>query len=217
VKFRSPVTRVILIGVFIILIIVCETGAYLATTPRATEHFFQFYLLGRNGNMTDYYPQGDPNLRVGSNVEWTVGVQNYMGSVQLVEIRVKLANETISPPDDVNYAPSSARELMSFNQFLLDNGTWQFPFIWSITNASTISGSTRILTIRINNQTYQTSDWSANNGYNFRLIFELWTWQAESNAFVFDFGSNGGHRTAWLEVWFNATNPTPLPPPPPQE
>jgi len=209
VKFQSPVNRVILISVFIILTIMCETGAYLATTPRATEHFFQFYLLGRNGNLTDYYPKARPNLRLGTNVEWTVGVQNYMESVQLVEIRVKLANETISPPDDVNYTPSSAPELMGFDRFLLDNGTWQFPFVWSIANATLTGGSIHILTLELNNETYQIADWSAKKGYNFRLIFELWTWQTESNTFVFDFGSNGGHRTAWLQIWFNVTNTQP--------
>ena len=211
-KFRSPVNRASLIGVFIILVILCETGAYLATTPRATEHFFEFYLLGRNGIMTAYYPQGGSNLRVGRNVEWTVGVQNYMGSVQLVEIRVKLANETINAPDDVNYTPSSAPELVTFDQFILDNGTWQFPFAWRISNATLTGESIRILALEVNNQTYQIADWSAEKGYNFRLIFELWTWQTESSAFIFDFGSNGGHRTAWLQMWFNLTNTQPMPP-----
>ena len=210
-KFQLPINRVMLVGVFIILVILCETGAYLATTPRATEHFFQFYLLGRNGIMADYYPQGGSNLHVGTNVEWTVGVQNYMGGVQLIEIRVKLANETVSPPDDVNYTPSSAPELVTFDQFILDNGTWQFPFEWEISNATLTGGSTRILALEVNNETYRIADWSAKKGYNFRLIFELWTWQTENSAFIFDFGSNGGHPTAWLQMWFNLTSTEPTP------
>ena len=116
-----------------------------------------------------------------------------MANVQLVEIRVKLANETISPPD--NATPSSAPELIAFDQFILDNGTRQFPFVWSIINATTAAGSVHILRIQVNNETYQISNWSANDGYNFRLILELWVWQTNLNMLTFGWNSNGAYHT----------------------
>ena len=201
-------------GVFIILIILCETGTYLATTPRATEHFFQFYILGGNGLLADYFPRGNPNLRAGVKVDWTIGVQNDMGNSQIIEVRVKVANQTIDSPNDLNYTASPAPELMRIDQALLNNETSEFPFVWSISNATSTKDSTQILAIQVNNQTYRISDWMAKKGYNFRLIFELWSLRTTSNEFVFDFGSDGGHRQAWLQVWFNATN-TQQPPPPP--
>ena len=211
-KFKSKQNKGTIIAVFIVLIVILETTMYLATTPVPQEQFFQFYVLGSNGLAADYYPQNNPDLRINSPISWHVAVTNFMGSVQLAEVRVKLANETISPPDNVNYAPSSAPELTTFDQFIFDNGTWQFPFVWSITNATTAGGSVHIREIRINNETYPISNWSANNGYNFRLILELWVWQTNSNMLTFGWSSGGEHHTAWLQIWFNMTSPTPPPP-----
>jgi hypothetical protein len=209
-KFKSTQNKRTIIAVFIVLLIILETTMLLATTPPPEERFLQFYVLGSNGLAADYYPQNNPNLHVNSPISWYVAVTNFMGNVQLVEIRVKLANETISPPD--NATPSSASELIAFDQFILNNGTWQFPFVWSITNATTAAGSVHILEIQVNNETFQISNWSANNGYNFRLILELWVWQTNTNMLTFGWNSNGEYRTAWLELWFNMTTPTPPPP-----
>ncbi len=211
-KFKSTQNKRTIIAVLIVLIIIVETTTFLTTAPRPQERFFQFYVLGSNGLAADYYPQNNPNLHVNSRISWHVGVTNFMGSVQLVEIRVKLANETISPPGNVSYAPSPAPELMAFDQFILDNGTWQFPFVWNITNATAAAGSIHILTLQVNNETYQISNWSANNGYNFRLILELWVWQTNTNTLTFGWNSNGDQHTAWLQLWFNMTTPTPPPP-----
>ena len=183
----------------------------MATTPRPQERFFQFYVLGSNRLAADYYPQNNTNLRVASPLSWYVRVTNFMGNVQLVEIRLKLGNETTTPPNDTSYASSSAPELVAFDRFLMNNETWEFPFAWSITNATTTAGSIRILRIQINNETYKISNWSANNGYNFRLILELWVWQTNTNMLTFGWNSNGEHRTAWLQLWFNMTTPTPPP------
>jgi hypothetical protein len=125
---------------------------------------------------------------------------------------LKLGNETTTPPNDTSNTPSSAPELTAFDRFLANNETWEFPFVWSITNATTTAGSIHILSIQINNETYQIPNWFATNGYDFRLILELWVWQTNTNTLTFGWNSNGGHRTAWLQVWFNMT--TPIPPPP---
>ncbi|MGA2791800.1 MAG: hypothetical protein ABSF00_13665 [Candidatus Bathyarchaeia archaeon] len=212
-KFISTQNKRTLIAVFIALIVVAETAAFVATTPRPQELFFQFYVLGSNRLAADYYPQNNTNVRVASPLSWYVGVTNFMGNVQLVEIRLKLGNETTTPPNDTSNTPSSAPELITFDRFLMNNETWEFPFAWSITNATATGGSTRILTAKINNETYEISNWSATNGYNFRLILELWVWQTNTNAFEYGWSSNGERRTAWLQIWFNMTNPSSPPPP----
>jgi hypothetical protein len=212
-RFTSSQNKRTLIAVFIVLIVVAETATFVATTPRPQEQFFQFYVLGSNRLAADYYPQNNTNLRVASPVSWYVGVTNSMGNVQLVEIRLKLGNETTTPPNDTSNTPSSAPELIAFDRFLMNNETWEFPFVWSITNATTRAGSTRILTIQINNETYQIPSWSATNGYNFRVILELWVWQTNTNTLEFGWIDNGEHRTAWLQLWFNMTNAISSPPP----
>jgi len=212
-KLTSTQNKRTLITVFIVLIVIAETGAFLALTPHPQERFFQLYVLGSNRLAADYYPQNNPDLHVASPVSWYVGVTNFMGNVQLVEIRLKLGNETTTPPNDTTDTPSSAPELVAFDRALMNNETWEFPFLWTITNATTTAGTIHIIRMQINNETYQIPNWSANNGYNFRLILELWVWQTNTNTLTFGWNNNGEYHTAWLQVWFNMTTPTPPPPP----
>lgn len=194
-----------LLVVFITLLIVFEMVAYVATTPQPQEHFFQFYVLGTNRMAAGYYPNNDSNIRVGESVRWLVGVTDLMGNVQLVSIRVKLGNQTISAPDDLQGLPSPAPLVTEFMHVIQNNGTWELPFVWRISNVSSVEGSTRILELRINNQTYPMQGSFARNGFNFRLIFELWTWNVDSSALEFGWRSGTEHRAAWLQIQFNAT------------
>jgi len=181
--------------------------AYVATTPRPKEQFFQLYVLGANRLLSDYYPNDDPNIGVGDLVRWHVGVTDSMGSVQLVVIRVKLGNQTTMPPDDLEAQPSPAPLITEFRRFVQDNETWEMPFFWQIVNADMLGRSTRILEMQINNETCQVPDVAAVDGHNFRLILELWTWETQSGAMQFGWLSGGERRVAWVQVWFNMTNP----------
>jgi uncharacterized membrane protein len=211
-RFASSQNKRTLIAVFIVLIVIAEMAAFEAITPRPQERFFQFYVLGQHELAADYFPQNNTNLHIGSVVSWYVGVTNLMGNVQLVEIRVKLGNGTTAAPNDTSATPSSASELARFDRFLMNNETWELPFVWSITNATTTAGTTRVFTVQVNNKSYPISDWSAKNGYNFRLILELWVWQTNTSTLEFGWNNNGEHRTAWLQLWFNMTNVNPPPP-----
>jgi hypothetical protein len=129
-----------------------------------------------------------------------------MGNVQLVSIRVKLGNETISPPNDTQGLSSPAPLIAEFMRSIQDNKTWELPIVWRLLNVSSVEGSTRILGLQINNQSFLVQDSSARDGYNFRLIFELWTWNVDSGALEFGWWQATDHRVAWLQLWFNATS-----------
>jgi len=195
--------------VFIVLLLIFETAAYIATTPRPTEQFFQLYVLGANHLTTDYYPNGNPNIRLRDSVRWYLGAANSMGNVQLIAIRVKLGNQSINPPNTQQSLPSPAPVICEFTRFLANNETWEIPVVWQITNASTVGGSTRILQMHINNSTYTLQDVSARNGYNFRVIIELYSWDDQAGSFQFGWFAGTEHRTAWLQVWFNVTSTQP--------
>jgi len=192
--------------VFIVLLVICETLVYVASTPRPTEQFLQLYVLGPSQLIADYYPDNNSNIHLGEQISWYLGVTNDMGSVQLISILAKISNQTIEPPNDTLAISSPAPAIIEFPRFIQDNQTWLTPFDWSITNATAGDGSTRIVTLQINNETYQISDWSASSGYEFRFIFELWTWQANSNEFEFGWNANGEPQAAWLQIWFNMTS-----------
>lgn len=196
-----------LLVVFLTLLIIFEMFAYVATTPRPREQFFQLYVLGGNQLLSDYYPNDDPNIRVGDLVRWHVGTTDFMGSVQLVVIRIKLGNQTIRPPDDIQAQPSPAPLITEFSRFIQDNETWEFPFFWQVTNASMMEGSTRILELQINNATYQVPGVIAVGGHNLRLVIELWTWDVQSQTLQFGWSVGSERRSAWLQMWFNMTGP----------
>ena len=206
-SFISSQDRRTLITVFITLLIICEMVAYVANTPRPSEQFFQLYVLGARHMAADYYPNNKTDLSVGEPVAWYLGVTDNMGSVQLVSIRVKIGNQTIKPPDDQQATESPAPVVAEYMRALQDNETWEMPLVWSISDAVSVNGSTRILGLQFNNETYQLQDCSASGGHNFRLIFELWTLQADADAFQFGWVTGGEHRVAWLQVWFNVTAP----------
>ena len=200
-------------ALFILLIVIAETTVFVVTTPRRSERFFELYVLGANQLVGGYYPKNNPNLHEASLVTWYIGVTNLMGDSQFIEIRVKLGNQTTSAPDDSSVYPSPLPIVVSFERFLSDRATWKFPFTWSVTKASAVNGSIRILTMQINNETYSILNCSAADGYNFRVIFELWVWQSSTNAFEFGWNNDGELRAAWLQLWFNLTNVGPPPPP----
>ena len=206
-SFISSQDRRTLIVIFITLLIVCQMVAYVATTPRPREQFFQLYVLGAKHMAADYYPNNDTDIRLREPVTWYLGVTDNMGSVQLVSILVKIGNQTIKPPDDQQALESPAPVVTQFMRFIQDNETWETPFAWSISDAVSSDNATHILTLQINNETYQIQDCSASNGHNFRIIFELWTWQTDANALEFGWTAGGEHRVAWLQVWFNMTSP----------
>jgi hypothetical protein len=197
-----------LIVIFITLLIIFEMIAYVATTPRPQEQFLQFYVLGANHLAADYYPSNDSNIQLAEPVRWYIGVTDLMGSMQLVSIRVKLGNETISSPNDTQGLPSPAPMVTEFMRFIQNNETWEFPFVWQVLNASNAEGSVRILALQISNQTILLSEPWARNGYNFRFIFELWVWDTDFANFQFGWFAASEHRVAWLQVWFNATSVT---------
>jgi uncharacterized membrane protein len=210
-KINFPGDKRALVAIFIILMVVFEVTAYVTTTPRPTEQFFQLYLLGANHLAADYYPGNNPSISLDEPVTWYLGVTDSMGSVQLVSIRVKISNQSISLPDERPGLESPGPAVTDFTRFLQNNETWEVPFVWSISNATRSGEFMRVLSLQINNETYQIPDWSARNGQNFRLVFELWTWQTDNDTFEFGWNTNGQPQAAWLQVWFNMTSPSPHP------
>ncbi len=61
----SSTNRRTLLVVFITCLVILEALAYVVTTPRPQEQFFQVYLLGSNRMATNYYPNNDSNIRTG--------------------------------------------------------------------------------------------------------------------------------------------------------
>ena len=197
-----------LLPLFLTLLILFETAAYIAMNPRPQARFFEFYVLSANGSAGDYYPNNSPFIQTDQLVAWYLAVTNRMGSMQFIDIRVRLANQTLTTPNDTTLSPSSAPVVAEFKQFIRNNQTWEIPFAWQVLNFTTTQGYSRILQLQIGNVTYSTQNaptCSSLSSCSFRFIFELWTWNLGSSEFQFAWWNGNEQQIAWLQLWFNLT------------
>jgi len=178
--------------------------AYVTVTPLPKEKFFQLYALGETRMAERYYPNNNTNLSTDTPVKWYLGTTNFMGSVQIAIIRVKLGNQTLASPNETQATPAPLPILIEFRKVLLNNETWEFSFVWNIADISDV-GNLTYLTLNINGTKKYIEDVGAKDGYNYRLVFELWTLDIESNEIIFGWKASNERRAAWLQLWFNAT------------
>jgi hypothetical protein len=189
-------------------LILFEAVVYTATTPRPQEKFFELYVLGLNKSANGYYPNNSSFIVIREPVTWYVAVHNQMGSIQFIDLRLKLGNQTINPPNDTTASPSSAPLVTEFKGFIPDNGTWEFPFVWQVLNYTKASGGHSHVELLIGNATYflqNAPGCSSLSSCKFRFIFELWTWNIESDSFQMGWWSGDQQEIAWLQLWFNLT------------
>lgn len=192
------------IVVFISTLLIFTMIAYIAVTPWPKEKFFQLYVLGETRLAERYYPNNDTNIPADAPVKWYLGTTNFMDSTQLAIIKAKLGNQTLAAPNETEATPAPLPILIKFRKVLQNNETWEFPFIWKITNTTNV-GDLTYLTLNINGVETHVGDVGAKDGYKYRLIFELWTLDAESEDIIFGWKTSNERRAAWLQLWFNAT------------
>lgn len=195
-----------LISIFISALMIFSTIAYVWVTPRPKEQFFQFYVLGKERLISDYYPGETSDIPPRTLVRWYLGVTNFMGSVQYVQVRVRLGNAYTTPPNETTGTPADAPVIYEFRRFLSDNETWEFPFFWEISDYR-MEDNEVYISLVINNKSIGFAEVGAEEGRNFRIIFELWTYSQEIEDFSFGWYSGDERRICWLQIWFNATVP----------
>ncbi len=154
--------------------------------------------------LRDYIPNANLTVPVGQTMNWYLTLTNDMGSAQFVQIVVRMGNLTTPSPNATTpltgYAP-----LLSLQQFVGDGETTKIPFTWNlqVVNESA-NNSTVFLAMLVNGQAVSSEPIFALHGQNFRLIFELWTFNSETNGFLYGYGSSSSRTGCWLQVWFNA-------------
>ena len=205
-KISSRDIRYILVFIAISTI-VTSTMSYKAFNPAPSERFFSMWVLGPKGMVANYFPEDNPDLQVGEEVNWTLGVHNHMGSTQYVVIRAKLLNSTLEAADELNSRPSPVTPLIESTRVVLDNETWYVPFSWRILNVTPTDGALIVSGLLINEITFSGEVAEAVGGINYRFVFELWFYNYETDNLAFSWRSDGIQRTAWTQLWFNVTAP----------
>lgn len=195
--------------ILIISSMVVGSVTWIYLNPRPVEQFFALGILGENMMAEHYYPGDNSSIELGDTVKWHITLYNHMGSVQYVAIKAKLLNQTTPPPDDMNHTASAVPPFKEIGRVLVDNETWMFPFYWSVEGTSWSNDSLRITTLKLNNVTItQGLNTTAQHGYNFRIVLELWSYANQTSGLQFGWRSGGEMRSAWVQIWFNLTAST---------
>jgi hypothetical protein len=193
--------------VFVLSTILLSLLLQMAATSTQKKQSFQIYLLGAT-RKSDYYHGDESSVLLGKKAKWHLGISNMMHSLQYIMIRIKFANSTFMTPDDATQTPSPAPILVEFGRVLMKNETWETFFIWVIKEIDVKTDVIYPTLFEVNGVEIRNSSVSRVStlrGRNFRIIFELWTFDKETNNLVFGWRDRGERKTAWLQMWFNLT------------
>jgi len=190
-----------------VMTLVTSSVAYGTLSPPPSEQFFAMWILGSEGLAEHYYPRDDPNLVVGEQLNWTLGVYNHMGSLQYVVIRAKLLNSTLAPPDELTGTPSPVPPIVEFSRVMLENETWSVPFPWRISSISRRGEALLITELSVGKAVLKGELATAVSGINYRFIFELWFYDQTVDDFTFAWKTKDTPHAVWTQIWFNATSP----------
>ena len=167
--------------------------------------------LGKNDTKTGYYPSNDNSnttttILPGQKVSWYTHVYNHAGIAEYVSIRIKLLNSTDPMPDDNDSSEPRSHYLLEFKRLLARNSSWNIPLNWTISNVSTDLNHKYVIVkgLDINNHHVDGLNVTSLQGKNLRMIIELWKYNMDDKAFVFQgFPENDNNRGAWNQIWFN--------------
>jgi hypothetical protein len=203
-RLRSEDLRYFIAFVVIVTIAVSSL-TYVESSPSYTDRFFSMWIVGTNGLTENYFPNNNPSIISGEQVNWAVGVYNHMSALEYVIVRVRLLNATEIPPNEQNGMASSVPEIFEFARILVDNQTWMIPFPWTIVDTATINGIVMITKLTINGTTITGNLAQAAGGFGFRFIFELWFYDPANNSLTFSWSTPTSTYSVWTQLWFNVT------------
>lgn len=149
------------------------------------EAFSEIWVLGSNRTTEDY----PFNVKTGEVYKIFIGVANHMGSSSYYIIKAKFRNQTDPLPDSTVGAPSSLSELYKYYVILQNGEEWETQLTFSFSNISKVENRCVVGTLKINDVTLivnKPASWNINyTGYYYQLLFELWIYNAETEAVQF--------------------------------
>jgi hypothetical protein len=200
---------VILLIVTICFSAVSSSITFYILSPRASQQFIDLGISSNNA-LQGFVPNS--TLHAGTTLNWTLTVTNRMGSTQFVEIIARIANSTLAPPNITTPATWFTVEIASLVQFVGNGDTANLQFTWTLRNVTQASQPNQVyLTIQTPGQpSMNSAPVGALFGQNFRIIFELWTYDLScgsllsTGCFHYGYGPQAAPTGSWLQIWFNA-------------
>ncbi|MGD0644640.1 MAG: DUF1616 domain-containing protein [Candidatus Bathyarchaeia archaeon] len=181
-------------GYKLIFVAVGLIGVLLIATPALIDfirlpaggQFSELYLLG-SGPQAENYPF---NIAVGQNYSVDVSVGNHLGSSASYVLYVKFQNENDMLPNSTAMTPSPVPPLYEYRFSTADGNTWESPLAFSVSNATISANQAVVETLMINGFNFNVDKlaiWDSNSAtFTYRMVFELWLYNATSNSDQFN-------------------------------
>ncbi len=160
-----------------------------------------FAVYSETGSLSGYVPGSPLSVPLNQTVHWRLQVTNMMGTVQFARVIVRLGNLSTTTPT-VNES-GDAPVLGVLEKFVATGGTESMNFNWTILKTIK-SGQRESVRLSVNGGTPITPPVIGENGQDFRLVFELWTYDTGSGSFQYGWRGSSSRVGTWLQVWFNA-------------
>jgi len=188
--------KAVIASTVILLVVVSLLPFLRPFQPDRHEDFLSMAILGEGGAAENYLV--NRSVMVGEAVSWSVYVKNHRDEPAYVSVMVKILDESMTGPISESYDPSPAKAVYEVREILDEAGEWVHPFDWSI-----IESEENETLLTINSHEFKPF-FDISEGTRHRLVFELWTFDEETNEFIFGWIADDLERDCvWNQVWFN--------------
>ena len=194
------VKRTILLAAGIIIFLILSMATIVAFWPKYDESFFELGLLGKDRRAENYYPNNNPTIGTGVELDWYLYVHNHMQTQQNISINVELLNASMGMSDNLEHK-NTVSPLIEFPLSLSTDSTVFVPFSWSILDAEYQNGSIIIKRLMINNQTIDVNI-SALPDFSFKIAFKLWVYDPISKEYHFEWKNGNLSSSASVYIGF---------------
>jgi len=150
------------------------------------ERFSELYILGPE-RMAQGYPHN-----IVPNQDYVVyfDVANHVGSSAYYQVYVKFMNASDTLPDATSGVGRSIVPLQEYRFLVRDEHTFEKMITFSISNIAISKNQLTIGNLHLNGEDLtinKVAVWnSTKSEYPYRLVFELWTFNSQSNLFEFN-------------------------------
>ena len=189
--------------IFSSLTVIFSSVTFYAMSAKPSQSFIGLGVYSQRG-LQGYIPNSNLTVSTGQTLNWTFAVTNRMNKPEFVMIITRIGtNSTLSP--NATTPSTTLPQLGATEQFINDGETSRINFNWTI-ESSYQMGALTYLNVSFDSQpSISSAPVGTVSGRNFRLIFELWTFDPVSGSFQYGYPGQTSQVGVWLQVWFNAS------------
>jgi len=187
--------------VFISLATIFTSATFYIISPKPAQSYMGFGVYSQQG-LQGYVP-GNMTITPPQTLNWNLTVANGTGREQFIMVIVRIGNSTTFSPN-VTSPATPLPELGRLDRFVSDGETSNINFTWTVESTNQ-TGDLVFLNLQINGQSVSSAPIGSVSGSNFRLIFELWTFDLSTGSFQYGYPGEFAQIGTWLQVWFSTS------------